>query len=150
MTIFLPKSDFEVNGLISVLESDDIGLWLENFSDQNGTVQFPKYQLEYQIQLKDVLSSMGMGEAFNPNLADFSKLYQGTQKAYLTSVLHKTFVEVNEEGTEAAAVTSVTVGITSVGSGFHFKVNKPYFFFIRENQSNTILFAGKIVEPKTN
>lgn len=149
MTIFLPKPDKELNVLISRLTTGLLLGWLNNFSEQKGIVQFPKFELEYELKMNAVLSAMGMGIAFDPTRANFTRLYSGTQNAYISSVLHKTYVKVDEEGTEAAAVTSVTIGVTSIGGGFNFRANRPFFFFIRENQSNTILFAGKIVEPET-
>jgi serine protease inhibitor len=150
MTIFLPKTNIKINPLINQLEAEKVFSWLGSFSDQQGVVQFPKYKLEYQLQLNDVLTKMGMGIAFDPYKANFTRLYNGPFNAFISSVLHKTFVQVDEEGTEAAAVTSVTVGITSIGGSFYFRADRPFFFFIRENLSNTILFAGKIVKPTFN
>jgi serine protease inhibitor len=76
--------------------------------------------------------------------ADFTKINRNGGLC-IYDVLHKTFVDVNEEGTEAAAVTSVVIGTTSVGSSF--RVDRPFVFAIRENKSGTILFIGKIVDP---
>ncbi|MFQ5754140.1 MAG: serpin family protein, partial [bacterium] len=80
-----------------------------------------------------------------------SNMYTGPQNLYISKVKHKTFVEVNEEGTEAAAVTSVEVGATSVGpTGIAMRVDHPFVFVLRENHSQTILFIGKIVEPNSS
>ena len=86
-----------------------------------------------------------MGVAFSGQ-ADFTRINkQGN--LFISKVKHKSFVEVNEEGTEAAAVTSVEISLTSVGSGFIMRVDRPFIFAIRENHSGTILFIGKIVDP---
>ena len=85
--------------------------------------------------------------AFTPGLADFSNMYTGPADLCIDEVKHKTFVKVDEEGTEAAAVTSVSINYTSGGSGFIMSVNRPFVFVIREQNSGSILFIGKIVEP---
>jgi serpin B len=85
--------------------------------------------------------------AFSEADADFSNLYAGPERAFISRVKHKTFVEVNEEGTEAAAVTSVEVGVTSAPQ--RLVVDRPFLFAIRENLSGTILFMGKMVRPGT-
>ena len=93
--------------------------------------------------MNDVLASLGMGIAFS-DYADFSNIYKPGM-LYISEVIHKTYVKVDEEGTEAAAVTSVGVGIRSVSSGFYMKVDRPFLFVIRERNSNSILFIGKVV-----
>jgi serpin B len=106
----------------------------------------PKFLLEYDLTLNDVLKALGLAIAFSPDQADFTNMYkQGG--LFISKVKHKTFVEVNEEGTEAAAVTSVEIGETSAGGGFAMRVDRPFVFVIRENHSGTMLFMGKIVEP---
>jgi serpin B len=86
-----------------------------------------------------------MEVAFSQDEADFTNLYAGPERAFISKVKHKTFVDVNEEGTEAAAVTSVEVGVTSMPQ--RVVVDRPFLFAIRENYSGTILFMGKIVNP---
>ena len=93
---------------------------------------------------KTVENGIGMGVAFTDS-ADFSKLY-APGGAFISEVKHKTFVDVNEEGTEAAAVTSVEIGLTSAGP-WPIVIDRPFVFAIREDYSGTILFMGKIVDP---
>ena len=91
---------------------------------------------------------MGMGVAFNSDLADFKRI--NTQGGlYISRVMHKTFIETNEEGTEAAAVTAVEVGETSVGPDqpVYFTVNRPFVYFIQEKSTGTILFIGTVMNP---
>jgi serpin B len=83
--------------------------------------------------------------AFDPDQADFTKMYKGPEPLFISKVKHKTYVEVNEEGTEAAAVTSVEIMTTGLPPLM--RVDRSFVFVIRENKSQTILFMGKIVEP---
>jgi serpin B len=147
MTIFLPNWDKDVNDLIDRLDQDSYDLWISSLStpEDSFDVYIPKFKLKYGLKLNDVLKSLGMEIAFGPG-ADFSKMYQGGG-VWIDKVLHKTFVEVNEEGTEAAAVTSVSI-CSSASQGFSsFMVNRPFMFVIRESESGTILFVGKIIDP---
>jgi serine protease inhibitor len=148
MTIFLPQPNRDLDSFIASINQSEFSSWLGKFRTTNGLLELPKFKMEYEISLNNVLTQMGMGIAFSPSQADFTNLYEGPQNAYISEVKHKTFVQVDEEGTEAAAVTSVTVGVTSIGrEGFHVIVNRPFFFVIRDSHSDTILFAGKIVKP---
>ena len=111
----------------------------------------PKFKLEYERSLNNTLKALGMDIAFAPNLADFSRMAPLEilgENLYIGEVLHKTFVEVNEEGTEAAAVTSVAPSITSVRPPpIRFTIDRPFFFAIRDNQTKTVLFMGVVVDP---
>ena len=104
----------------------------------------PKFILEYDLSLNNALQALGMEIAFSPGMADFSRMYPGGG-VWIDSVIHKTFVDVNEEGTEAAAVTSVSMRESSVSPGF--VVDRPFVFLIRERFSGTILFMGKVMNP---
>ena len=146
MTAVLPKSGFAVDSLISSLTPEDLITLNTLFVEQDVILSFPKFKLEYEIELKDVLIALGMGVAFDPSYADFTQI-NSRGDLYISGVLHKTFVEVDEEGTEAAAVTVVELGRTSIG-GKRFSADHPFLFIIRDNHSGTILFIGKIVEPK--
>jgi serpin B len=106
----------------------------------------PRFELRYEAKLNDVLAAMGMEVAFDPYNADFTRMY-GDGGLFISAVKHKAFVKVDEEGTEAAAVTSVEVGATSAPDNFEMRVDRPFLFVIRENHSGTILFIGKIVNP---
>ena len=103
---------------------------MTRFSESEGDLSMPRFKLEYEKALKDTLTAMGMGVAFTDR-ADFSNmLVAGSpDKPYIQQVKQKTYADVNEEGTEAAAVTSVEVGVTSMPAGNHFsmKVDRPFF-----------------------
>jgi serpin B len=92
---------------------------------------------------------MGMEKAFQPDAADFSKI--SDEDLYISSAIHKSFIDVNENGTEAAAVTALTFSNTSVGNEppkIYFTVNKPFVFAITENDTNAILFVGEVNHPE--
>lgn len=146
MTIILPKNNIEA--IVSILNEQNWNSWIDNLSEQTGTLLLPKFKLEYKLLLNDVLKAMGMSIAFDPGNADFTKLYNGIGNAFISKVEHKTFIELNEEGTEAAAVTSVEISFDSAGGGFVMRVDKPFIFAIREMNSNSILFIGQIFEPQ--
>jgi serpin B len=144
MTILLPKPGRDIDSLISELDSQTWSNWVAGFAGHEGTVAIPRFKLEYKEKLNNVLSAMGMGIAFTPG-ADFSRMLAGGG-IWIDEVRHKTFVEVNEEGTEAAAVTSVGM-IDVKPDTFEMRVDRPFIFMIREKHSGTILFVGKIVNP---
>ncbi len=145
MTILLPRPHIHIDSLIAKLDNDNWNLWISRFTKQEGTLILPKFKLKYEIKLNDVLKALGMEIAFNPGQADFTRMYS-ERILFISKVKHKTFVKVDEEGTEAAAVTSVEIGYTS--EGLTMRLDRPFVFVIRENHSQTILFMGKIVEPE--
>jgi len=107
------------------------------------TLVMPKFKFEFEKQLKDQLKALGMIDAFNPLLADLSGISDAD--IYVNFVKQNTFVDVNEEGTEAAAVT--TIGIFETSMPNNYTINKPFVFAIRERTSNTLLFLGKVDNP---
>jgi serine protease inhibitor len=145
MTIFLPHPQKNIDSLIAEFNQDNWNKWINNFSKHEVMIEFPKFTLEYELILNNTLKALGMEIALNPDLADFTKIYRGPENAYISKVKHKTFVQVDEEGTEAAAVTSVGIAMTLAPPWM--RVDRPFVFVIRENKSQTILFMGKIVEP---
>lgn len=149
MMLFLPQSDISTDNIINQLSENNWDDWLNDFSLQNSVnVHLPKFTFEYEKTLNEILSVLGMEIAFGGN-ADFSKI-NADGGLYISDVKHKTFIELNEEGTEAAAVTSVDINLTSVGdgeSGTHIYFNKPFVFAIREVTTNTIIFIGKMENP---
>lgn len=138
--------------LDSFYSSFDNGVWrsLTNyFTNSNPNVEWkismPRFKFSYEKFLNDQLISMGMSDAFNPVLANLSGISDAN--LVVDFVKQNTFVEVNEEGTEAAAVTTIGIELTSVGPNNEFVVDKPFVFAIREKTTNTILFIGKVVNP---
>lgn len=150
MTILLPKEGLSVNQLIVEINRETLQKWMNEFSTMEGEVYLPRFKLEYKKNLNAALKALGMTIAFTPYKANFSRIAKpenlGGESLYITNVEHKTFVEVDEEGTEAAAVTSVEIGITSVREVFVMRVDRPFVFLIRERSTGTILFIGKMME----
>ena len=146
MTIFLPHWKTNIDSLIAKFDSENLSYWLSCFSSDSGDIYIPKFTLEYELKLNDALKVLEMDIAFDPGRADFTKMYENVS-VWIDEVKHKTFVEVNEEGTEAAAATAVEMSYGPGPSGFWMRVDRPFVFMIRENKSQTILFIGKIVEP---
>lgn len=145
MTILLPHQQKDVDSLISEFSQDNWNQWMNTFSKDWGNIFIPKFALEYELTLNEALEALGMGVAFASE-ADFTKMHR-SDLLQIDEVKHKTFVEVTEEGTEAAAATSVEMVYKGVPSGFSMRVDRPFVFVIWEHHSDTILFMGKIVEP---
>jgi len=144
MVVVLPHPDVSLQSVVDALDAEEWATWMTNLSEVNVVVEMPKFSFEYEIELKDVLTALGMGIAFDEMLADFTKI-NPSGELYISKVKHKTFVRVDEEGTEAAAVTSVGLRITSAPP--QFIIDRPFLFAIRERLSGTILFMGKMVDP---
>lgn len=143
MSIILPRRGVGIDSLIAEMNGQRWDEWMGSLGGWEGGVRIPRFELEYGLELKDVLSSMGMGIAFDPGRADFSNMHR-LGGLFISKVRHKTFVKVDEEGTEAAAATS-TSAPTSASPVFN--GCRPFIFAIREKHSGTILFIGKIFDP---
>jgi serpin B len=110
-------------------------------------IWIPKWKFSWEKTLNDMLSSLGMDIAFDPNRADFSQI-TSVNNLYITKVIHKTYIDVSESGTEAAAATSVGIGTTSMPvDPPAFYLTRPFLFFITEEDTGAILFAGKVENP---
>jgi len=146
MTVLLPKGENTADDLADAMNPELWDGWMSSFSEFEVDLSLPKFSFGYEKELNDILTAMGMGIAFSAE-ADLSGIRQsgGLQ---ISMVKHKTFVEVNEEGTEAAAVTIVEIIETSAPTDTRYMtVNKPFLFTIREKTTNTVVFMGKVAEP---
>ena len=143
MVVMLPHEGKSTDDMLAELNSNN---W-ENlvFSTRNVNLELPRFKIECQYDLREqVLPAMGMTTAFGEN-ADFSGITPAS--VCISKVIHKTYINVDEEGTEATAVTAVEAMVTSVGptpTPINFFVNKPFLFVIQENSTGVILFAGKV------
>lgn len=149
MTLLMPADPgVKIDDFIrESLTSQNMAAWRSNMKVSNRVVGLPKFKMEYKKSLNDILKEMGMGVAFEPFNANFKNINENGD-LFISDVKHKTFVEVNEEGTEAAAVTSVSIGVTSVGPS-QIIFDRPFVFMIRERISGTVLFMGKMKNPDT-
>ncbi|OGU67475.1 MAG: hypothetical protein A2499_16545 [Stygiobacter sp. RIFOXYC12_FULL_38_8] len=146
MTLFLPNTEKKLREVVSYLTRENFDSVVNHLASGKRNLFLPRFKLEYKIKLNDVLKALGMGEAFDPGKANFKKLYAGIGNAYISDVDHKTYVDVNEEGTEAAAVTSVVIGVTSIMNN-NIRFDKPFLFLIREKNSGAIIFVGTLADP---
>lgn len=148
MVLLLPKADSSLAELQQNLTPENWQRWMQQMRSREGSIQLPKFKQEFSIGLNDTLKTLGMGVAFDRNRADFGGI--STEQTYINKVQHKTFIEVNEEGTEAAAATSVGIGVTSVqlDGPFQMVCDRPFFYAIRDNQTGTLLFMGTMVDPQ--
>src|SRR5215813_2046189 len=149
MVVFLPK---KVDGLAEFeqsLTAQNLMKWLPQLQQHEVVVTLPKFRVTAEFTLNKTLSSMGMPLAFSPHAADFSGMSE-EKDLYLSAVIHKAYVDVNEEGTEAAAATGIVTRTMSAGpppSTFH--ADHPFVFLIRDNSSGSLLFLGRLVQPQS-
>jgi serine protease inhibitor len=147
MTVLLPREGVSVDDVVQGLDAGSWQALSGQIAEREIEIHMPSFKMEYELTLNDALIAMGMEPAFTAGVADFSGI-SAAGDLFISKVKHKTFVEVNEEGTEAAAVTSVEVGLTSVPPPPEVvRVDRPFLFLIRESHTGSIIFMGKIVDP---
>lgn len=144
MLVFLPASGKTTNDVISLLNPGNMTDWLSKMTEQNRKLYLPKFEFKFDQSLVDVLKALGMTDAFNSN-ANFSGIADGGNLE-ISEVMHKTYIKVDERGTEAAAVTAVIFTNTAAQND-SFRVDHPFIFAIREKDTNAILFVGKVMNP---
>ena len=147
MVVLLPNDDSSLTEMVEELNNtvwNNLMLSMQEPFEWN--LELPKFTFEYENELNNELTDLGLGIAFSDN-ADFTGINKNGGLT-ISKVKHKTFIKVDEEGTEAAAVTSVTVGVTSVGPNTNtFIVDHPFLFVIKEKYTNAILFMGTVTDP---
>ncbi|MDD9868121.1 MAG: serpin family protein [Candidatus Campbellbacteria bacterium] len=147
MLIFLPKEKDGITSLENSLSIQNINEWRKNLQTQEVYVYIPKFTFNARYSLNNTLSKLGMPTAFTPGAADLSGI-DGSKNLYIGSVVHQAFVDVNEEGTEAAAATGVSVSLSGASPPPPiFRADHPFIFVIQENKEQNILFLGKVVNP---
>lgn len=147
MTIIMPRDPAALDTLLAGLTAEQWDSWVARLDSISIQVSLPKFRLVNDLSLVAPLKALGMPMAFDcqpPEMADFTRMHR-PQEVCITNVKHKTYVDVNEEGTEAAAVTSVEIGPTSMPPTI--VIDRPFLFAIRERLSGTILFLGAIRNP---
>ncbi len=147
MVIVMPNGGKSVNDIAAEMDSTTWQSWAGRLSTYRADITMPKFQFSYSANLNAPLITMGMGVAFSP-LADFSNI-NASGGLQITAVNHKAFVDVDESGTTAAAVTSVTIG-TSVALNNQIIINHPFIFVIREMKTGLIVFTGIVNDPTQN
>jgi serine protease inhibitor len=149
MYCFLP--DKGVDALVAELKDSSWSKFSQTLHPMQGSVALPKFKMGYREELKDALSSLGLGIAFDPARAQFPRMIDGPRGLYIGGVLHKTFLEVDEEGSTAAAVTGIQMmpsAIMQPKEEFNLVFNRPFITAIVDEKGGTILFLGIIGEPR--
>jgi serine protease inhibitor len=149
MYVFLPDEQTSLDQFEQDLTPENWDAWMKSFRVTPGDVVLPRFKVEWESKLNDVLKEMGMADAFDPQRADFSLIAepQGGARLFISEVKHKSWCEVNEEGTVAAAATSVRGSFASFQERFRMKVDRPFFFAIRDSRSGVLLFMGSVTDP---
>jgi len=159
MIVLLPKETYGLKKLEQQLSAENLKLWRSQLAGRPVILYLPRFKMTSTFSLADTLMSMGMVDAFSPIKANFSGMdgssgsEGGDDGLYISAVIHKAFVDVNEKGTEAAAATAVIsmmkgIPTTSVPPPpVTFRADHPFIFLIQENNSGTILFMGRVADP---
>jgi serine protease inhibitor len=148
MTLVLPNESMTLESWLAETGWDTWKSLTENFHDVTLTLGLPKFELEYEVEgFEGLLMDLGILDAFDPSLANFELMTGGPNDLFIGESKHKTFISVNEEGTEAAAVTSVVM-FDSAPQMAEVTFNRPFFYVIREVESGTILFMGTFAGEK--
>jgi serpin B len=148
MLVLLPKKVNGLPALEKMLSADNLETWSSRLRKQEVQTYIPRFKLTEQFQLNATLSTLGMPSAFQPNKANFSRM-NGKSDLFISAALHKAFVDVNEEGTEAAAATGIVVGVTSIQPRpVVFRADHPFVFLIREKNTGSVLFMGRVMNPQ--
>jgi serpin B len=148
MYVLVPQDGILVGELAANLTDANWKTWTSALQSVNVTVKLPRFKFSWGREINPEMKQMGLGIAFSDN-ADFSGIVRNVHLA-ISKVIHKTYIDVYEEGTEAAAVTAVEVGVTSVGpneQGLMFVADKPFVFVIQEKTTGCVLFMGQINNP---
>ena len=151
MYVFLPDRDSSLEKFYKSLTPENWAQWMESFRSLEGEVGLPRFKFSYEASLNDYLKALGMGVAFDMAAADFSAMRPVPPQLFIADVKHKTYIDVNEKGTEAAAVTSVEIRDTSAPlDRFSMIADRPFCFAIVDDQTGSLLFIGSLTDPKKN
>jgi len=145
MIVLLPEKIDGIEKLEKDLTIENLDKWLANLHEMEIEIYLPKFKFTSEFSLAEILQQMGMTDAFGGS-ADFSGM-DGRKDLFISAILHKAFVDVNEEGTEAAAATAVVITLTAVLEKPVFRADHPFIFLIKDNSSGSILFMGKVLNP---
>ncbi len=152
MYLFVPRERDGIAALLDEFTPGNWQNWTAGFVEMSGELTMPRFKFDYEANLNRSLGRLGMADAFNPQSADFRAMVKPPTRLFISEVKHKTFVEVNEEGTEAAAVTSTRVAMTAMMpeplERFTVKADRPFLCAIRDDGTGALLFLGVIHDPK--
>lgn len=150
MLVLLPDKKSDIETLEKALSAEQLSKWIAAMTPQKVKIYLPKFKQENDYELAQTLAKMGMPSAFSPEAADFSGI-TGLDDLYISNIVHKTFIEVAEEGTEAAAATAVIMMRTSMPApdddAVVFRAERPFIYIIRDNTTGAIIFIGRYTRP---
>lgn len=146
MYVFLPKPSSSIAEFQTLLTAENWRSWMPRFYEMEGDIVMPRFKVKYREVLNNALIGLGMGEAFS-GAANFAGMGAGPLR--ISQVIHEAVIEVNEEGTEAAAATAVITRGGGHMSRFSMIVDRPFFYAIRDNQTGALLFMGFVLDPAT-
>lgn len=155
LCVFLPNQGVSVDSFIASIDTNQWNQWMSGFHSKSGELGLPKLKIDYKEELSKSLRQIGMKSAFEEASADFSNMVDFTKgrlaPVLISRVLHKTYLEIDEKGTTAAAVTAVEMAARSAMARpeepFRMICDRPYVVALRDSETGTILFLGKIVDP---
>lgn len=145
MLIVLPKEKSSISELIENIDFQKLGDYKFGLQEKKINVFLPKFKFTSEFELSRELKQMGLTDPFN-NSADFSGM--APKGLFISNIIHKAFIEVNEKGSEAAAITAVVITRSALPKIIEFNANRPFLFFIMDKQTETILFMGSVINPK--
>ncbi|HXY74176.1 MAG TPA: serpin family protein [Dehalococcoidales bacterium] len=146
MVVIVPKSG-QFNAFEQSLNGDTFRNITGNLNSAYVILQMPKFKFDSSFGLKSALTALGMTDAFNPTAADFSGM-DGKQDLFIQDVVHKAYISLDENGTEAAAATGVIMSTTSMPTNeVHLTIDRPFLFAIRDISTGSILFTGRVMNP---
>ncbi len=155
MYIFLPNPDTDLYTFLDRLNVENWEGWMSRFSEREVSLVMPKFKLQYSVELKTALEQLAMGIAFDEDRADFSRMTTSSVPVFISYLTHQAVVEVNEEGTEASSGSfvffdgpAITELLDASPPPIPFIVDRPFFFAIRDNQTETVLFMGVVMDPR--
>ncbi|MDD4430692.1 MAG: serpin family protein [Bacteroidales bacterium] len=149
MVLVLPRQGVDLDELIATLNAANWDNWLQQLNKTEIHLKLPRFKLEYEKELIPTMSALGMQSAFDSQRADFS-LINAAQNLYIGLLKQKTFVKVDEEGAEAAAVTVVGMKLTAAMPEIQMTLDRPFLFMIKEKSTSCVLFMGRIGHPQEN
>ena len=156
----MPRNDKTVDDLQSEMTEENWSDWASSFYMGESRLKLPRFEIEWEgvnsedKGMNETLEAMGIIDAFSPAYADLSGIADISPdlRLYISRVLHKTYIEVNEEGTESAAASLIEIGIIIDGDSdglpsFNINVNRPFIFVIHDRCNGAVLFIGKVTNP---
>jgi serpin B len=150
MLVLLPKRISGLRQLEASLSVENLDQWRRNLTKKKVMIFLPRFRMTSKFNLGETLGAMGMVDAFTAKQANFAGMDGQDDQLYIGAMIHRAFVEVNEEGTEAVAVTAIEMTGFGPSPPRTFRADHPFLFLIQDNQTESILFMGRVTDPTTS